>query len=434
MRASRRVPYIAHGSEPPSQHAPCHARAVLHGDVARGFEPVAHQLETQIAKMRGGAAVCVYHRGRCVVDVWGGVKDEHGTPWQRDTMAVSYSTTKGVISTALHVLADRGALEYDAPVARYWPEFAQAGKHAVTVRDVLAHKAGLFNIRDIIDDARRMLDWEYMTAALAAATPAAIPVGATAYQALTYGYVVGELIRRVSGKPVPQFLADELAAPLGLDGLYIGAPASELHRAARLIGTLARRPRTPAHEAEMERQRRRRQRLFRTAERAMRFFGHPVDFQRAAAALAPPGISSFDFSSDEVLQACIPAANGLFTARSLARLYATLAAGGTLDGVRLLSPATVARATEIQSHGFDQITVFRMRWRLGYHRVGSFRGVPARAFGHFGWGGSGAWGDPDSEVALGFIVNTGSGTPIGDLRILRLNTIALACARRARAA
>ncbi|MBZ0235035.1 MAG: beta-lactamase family protein, partial [Deltaproteobacteria bacterium] len=178
-------------------------------------------------------------------------------------------------------------------------------------------------------------------------------------------------------------------------------------------------------------QRRRRQRLFRAAERALRLFGHPVDFQRAAAALAPKGISTFDFSCDDVLQACIPAANGLFTARSLARLYATLAAGGAIDGVRLVSPETVARATEIQCQGYDQVTIFRMRWRLGYHRVGSFRGVPARAFGHFGWGGSGAWGDPDSELALGFVVNTGSGTPIGDLRILRLNTVALACARRA---
>jgi CubicO group peptidase (beta-lactamase class C family) len=407
---------------------------VIHGDVTPGFEPVARQLEAQLGQRRGGAALCVYHRGRCVVDIWGGIKDEDGASWQRDTMAVSYSTTKGVVSTALHILADRGELDYDAPVARYWPAFAQAGKGSITVRDVLAHRAGLFNIRAMIDDARRMIDWEHMVDALAAATPEPPPAGATAYQALTYGYVVGEIIRRISGKPVPRFLADEIAVPLGLDGLYIGAPASELHRAARLIGSHARRAPSARNDAAFDAQRRRRQRLFSAAERALRLFGHPVDFERAAAALAPRGISTFDFSSDEVLQACIPAANGLFTARSLARLYATLAAGGTLDGVRLLSPATVARATEIQSQGFDQITVFRMRWRLGYHRVGSFRGVPPRAFGHFGWGGSGAWGDPDSQVSLGFVVNTGSGTPIGDLRILRLNTIALACARRARAA
>jgi CubicO group peptidase (beta-lactamase class C family) len=198
-----------------------------------------------------------------------------------------------------------------------------------------------------------------------------------------------------------------------------------------LIRAPARRPRTDRGEATFAAERRRRQRVFGAAERVLRLLGHPVDFERAAAALAPRGISSFDFSSDEALQASIPAANGLFTARSLARMYATLAAGGTLDGVRLLSPATVARATEIQSQGYDQVTIFKMRWRLGYHRVGSLRGVPPRAFGHFGWGGSGAWGDPASQLALGFVVNTGSGTPIGDLRILRLNTAALACARRA---
>ncbi|HUQ00929.1 MAG TPA: serine hydrolase domain-containing protein [Kofleriaceae bacterium] len=407
---------------------------VLNGDVAPGFEPVAHDFEKMLAHKRGGgAAVSVYHRGRCVVDLWGGVKDEAGAPWQRDTMAVSYSTTKGVVSTALHVLADRGLLDYDAPVARYWPEFAQAGKGRITVRDVLAHKAGLFNIRDIIDDARRMLDWDHMVEALAAATPAPVPAGATAYQALTYGFVVGELIRRVSGKPVSRFIADEIAGPLGLDGLYIGAPASELHRAARLVGSPARRTRSASGDRSFDADRRRRQRVFGYAERALRLLGHPVDFARAAAALAPHGISTFDFSSDEVLQACIPAANGLFTARSLARLYATLAAGGSLDGVKLMSPRTVACATEIQSQGYDQVTIFKMRWRLGYHRVGSLRGVPKRAFGHFGWGGSGAWGDPDRQLALGFIVNTGSGTPIGDLRILRLNTAALACARSARA-
>ncbi len=405
---------------------------MLHGDVSPGFEPVARLVEAQLAKTRGGAAACVYHRGRCVVDVWGGARDESGAPWQRDTMAVSYSTSKGVVSTALHLLADRGEVDYDAPVARYWPAFAQAGKGGITVRDVLAHKAGLFNIRDTIDDARRMLDWDFMVEAMAAAKPEPIPVGATAYQALTYGFVIGELIRRISGRPVPRFLAEEIAAPLGLDGLYIGAPASELHRAARLIGSPARRTPSEKGDAAFAAQRRRRQRVFGAVERTLKLFGHPVDFERAAAALAPRGISTFDFSSDEVLAACIPAANGLFTARSLARLYATLGAGGTLDGTRLLSPETIARATEIQSAGYDQITIFKMRWRLGYHRVGSFRGVPPRAFGHFGWGGSGAWADPDSQVALGFVVNTGSGTPIGDLRILRINTAALACARQRR--
>jgi CubicO group peptidase (beta-lactamase class C family) len=400
---------------------------MLHGEVEPAFQPLARELARQLDRAGGGAALCVYHRGRCVLDLWGGVRDETGAPWQADTMCVSYSTTKGVISTALHLLADRGLLDYDAPVARYWPEFAQAGKQDLTVREVLSHRAGLFNIRDLVDDARQMLDWEHMTRALAAAPRAPIPERATAYQALTYGHLVGELIRRLTGQSVSAFLADELAGPLQLDGLYIGAPADQLPRAARLLGAPARRP--PGARVDGDAGRRRRRMIFGAVERVLRAVGHPVDFERAAAALAPRGISSFDFSSDEVLAACIPAANGLFTARSLARMYAALAGGGRLDGVRLLSEPAVARAAHVQGHGFDQITVFRMRWRLGYHRVGSFRGEVRHAFGHFGWGGSGAWADPERELALGFVVNTGSGTPVGDFRILRLNTILLGCVR-----
>jgi CubicO group peptidase (beta-lactamase class C family) len=403
---------------------------VLRGDVHPDFQPVANELERQLRKAGGGAAICVYYQGRPVVDLWGGVRDERGTPWERDTMCVSYSTTKGVTSTALHVLADRGLVDYDAPVARYWPEFAQAGKHGITVRDVLSHRAGMFNIRDLIDDARRMLDWEHMVGRLAAAEAVALPRGATAYQALTYGYLVGEIIRRVSGRSLQAFLAEELAAPLGLDGLYIGAPAGELHRAARLIDALARRPAEARAAFKHSPEQRRRLLFFNTLQKLLRVVGHPVDFDRAAAALTPRGISGLDFSSDEVLAACIPAANGLFTARSLARLYAVLAAGGELDGVRLLSRRTVERATEVQSHGFDQVTVFKMHWRLGYHRVGSFRGGPRHGFGHFGWGGSGAWADPTRNLSLGFLVNTGSGTPVGDFRILRLNGIVLDCAKK----
>jgi CubicO group peptidase (beta-lactamase class C family) len=202
------------------------SEAVLRGDVHKDFQSVAGELERQLRKSGGGAALCVYYQGKPVVDLWGGTRDERGTPWERDTMCVSYSTTKGVISTALHLLADRELVDYDAPVARYWPEFAQAGKQAITLRDVLSHRAGLFNIRDLVDHASRMLDWEHMTRALAAAAPNPVPAGATAYQALTYGYIIGEIIRRVSGRPLAEFLATELAAPLGLDGLYIGAPAA----------------------------------------------------------------------------------------------------------------------------------------------------------------------------------------------------------------
>jgi CubicO group peptidase (beta-lactamase class C family) len=271
-----------------------------------------------------------------------------------------------------------------------------------------------------------------MVTALAAAPSAAVPDGVTAYHALTYGFLVGELIRRVSGRSVAEFLAQEVAEPLGLDGLYIGAPADALIRSARLIGSASARSSAAPRSDEPERIRRPMRTAFNLVERALHIAGHPVDFKRTASALAPRGISSLDFSSHEVLSACIPAANGLFTARSLARMYAALAGGGAIDGVRLMSPETLARATEIQAHGYDQITVFKMRWRLGYHLVGSFRGVPRHAFGHFGWGGSGAWADPSRELAFAFVVNRGAGTPIGDTRILRLNTALLGSLRNRR--
>lgn len=405
---------------------------MVHGEYEPRFEAVANEFDRQLSKRGGGAAVCAYYGGEKVVDLWGGVRDESGAAWERDTSCVSYSTTKGVISTALHILVDEGALDYDDAVAKHWPEFAQAGKGAITIREVMSHRAGLFNIRDLIDDATRMLDWDHMVEALAAAPAQPVPSHATAYQALTYGYLVGEVVRRVSGMSVPEFVRARIAEPLGVEGLHIGAPEAALENVARLVGSPARKSEEDRKATINGKAKKRRDRIFRNVERVLKRVGHPVDFARAASALAPKGISTFDFSSDEALRACIPAANGLFDARSLARMYAALANGGSLDGTRLLSQHTLERATQIQTHGYDQITIFKMRWRLGYHRVATFKGVPKRAFGHFGWGGSGGWADPTRNVSLAFVCNTGSGTPIGDMRIMRLNTRLLDCVKKGR--
>lgn len=412
--------------------------AAIHGFSEPEFRPLERLFARFLRSTPGGGSLCVYSAGRPVVDLWGGTRDESGAPWQRDTTCVAYSTTKGVVATALHMLVDRGLIDYDAPVAHYWPEFAQSGKAAVTVRQVLCHRAGLFDMRSLISDARQMLDWEYMVSALAMAAPKPPPGHSTTYHALTWGYLVGELIRRVSGRHVPEFVRTEIAEPLALDGLFVGGDRVDVTRAARLIGSPARRGTQPDEKTDAgaghgRRAARTRQKfVWQGVQGVLRTLGHPIDLQRMRAALAPSGISRLDFSSDEVLRACIPAANGMFTARSLARLYATLAGGGQLDGVRLLSPETIARATEIQSRGFDQVTIMSMRWRLGYHRIITLRGIPPRAFGHFGWGGSGAWADPARNLALGYVVNTGSGTPVGDLRITRLNTALLACVARRR--
>jgi CubicO group peptidase (beta-lactamase class C family) len=207
--------------------------ARVDGWVHAGFEDVARLFRRQLRRTTGGAAVGVYHRGELVVDLWGGRRTED-EPWQRDTVGMCFSTTKGVTSAALHLLADQGQIDYDAPVAAYWPQFAQGGKERITVRHVLTHSAGLHRMRTLIDHASRMLDWEYMVAALERAEPAYEPGSRHGYHALTYGWLAGELVRRVAGRPIAQFVEEELARPLGLDGLYVGCPPEHRGRVAPL--------------------------------------------------------------------------------------------------------------------------------------------------------------------------------------------------------
>jgi CubicO group peptidase (beta-lactamase class C family) len=397
------------------------AAVVMEGTLHPGFIPVATALRRQLQSYPGGAAVCVYHRGQCVVDLWGGTRDRAGNPWEADTLAPSFSTTKGVASTLLHMMVDRGLLKYEDRIARYWPEFAQAGKDGISIRHVLAHQSGLYHIRQMIDRAERMLDWEYMIRAIERTLPVHPPGERSGYHGLTYGFLVGEILQRVTGRPFSQLVQDEIAQPLGLDGLYIGAPDDALPRAAELIspppGLLARYGPQVGDTLEG---------AATVCRRLLGMLGLDLDLGSVLDALAPRGISSFDFGADETLRVAIPAANGLFTARSLARMYAALACSGEIDGVRLLSRETLKRATQVQSPAPRRAVLpFDMRWRLGYHAVFTTRGIPPHAFGHFGFGGSGAWADPSQELALGLIVNSGLGTPFGDLRIARISGAAL---------
>jgi len=369
----------------------------------------------------GGAALCIYHRGVRVVDLWGGTIDLEGTPWSPDTVSMSYSTTKGVASTLLHVLVDRGLLDYDEPVSKHWPEFAYAGKSKITIRQVLCHEAGLYDIRSMIDHARRMLDWEYMIRALEAAHPIHEPGTAHGYHGLTYGYLVGELIQRVTGKRFAEVLEEELRGPLDLDGLFIGLPASEAARKATLVLTGLQSQRGGADRTRG---------YLAAVNRWLRLLGIPVDLREAERALIPHGMDEVDFNSPEFAAACIPSANGVFTARSLARLYATLAAGGELDGVRVLSEKTLQRAATIQNRTVDRVVPFPMQWRLGYHRPFTLGPTVRHAIGHFGYGGSGAWADLDRNMSVALTLNSGVGTPFGDLRIIRVSTAAVRCADR----
>jgi len=395
---------------------------MIEGKIHQDFWPVARAFRNALPKRGpGGAALVVYHRGEKVIDVWAGTRDETGNLWEPDTVSVSYSTTKGIASTLMHILVDRGLADYDDPVSKYWPEFAQAGKESITIRQVMCHEAGLYDIRSMIDHARRMLDWEHMTGALAAAAPCHVPGEAHGYHGFTYGWLVGELIQRLTGKSFRQVLKDELADPLGLDGLYVGLPPEARGRRAQLF------------MAGLQRSKQGTERFRSYLERTGALLSGlriPFDPNQVAAALVPDGIEEVDFNSEEFQSATIPAANGMFSARSLARVYSVLAAGGELDGVRLLSRRTLETATRRQNKGIGRVIPFPMHWRLGFHRPFTLGGGIASGFGHFGFGGSGAWADCRRNIAMALVLNSGVGTPFGDTRIVRVSTAALRCAER----
>jgi CubicO group peptidase (beta-lactamase class C family) len=399
------------------------AGGTLRGTIHPDFAGAARVFAGQIPRSgKGGAALCIYHRGEKVVDCWGGTRDASGHPWQESTLALSYSTSKGVASTLLHICVDRGLLDYDAPVADYWPDFASGGKQAITVRQVLCHEAGLYDVRSLVDRAERMLDWEYMTEALAEAVPRHEPGRAHGYHGFTYGWLVGELIRRVTGKSFSEALELELARPLGLDGCYVGLPVEQMKRRARLL--------LPAAFQQNGDALRSLERTVSPLARLLSVAPLPIDLASLAAALLPRGIESLDFNSRELAAASIPSANGCFTARSLARIYALLANDGELDGLRLLRRETVWHASEVQNRGIGRVIPVPMHWRLGYHRVPTLGARLQNAFGHFGFGGSGAWADPDRELAVAMTVNSGIGTPFGDLRMFRISSAAVRCADR----
>jgi CubicO group peptidase (beta-lactamase class C family) len=396
------------------------------GTVDPAFAGVAEVLGRQLRRSTGGGSVAVWHRGECVVDIWGGWREPDEVPWQSDTLAMCFSTTKGVAATAVHVIADRGEIDYDEPVATYWPEFAQNGKDGVTVRHVLSHSAGLHRLRSIIDNAERMLDWDHMAEALAAAPLAYEPGTSAGYHALTYGWLTGEIVRRVSGRPIDQFVQDEIAGPLDLDGLYLGCPESERYRIAPLAAMgVPRIPNRFVYQAQKKVGEQ-----FGKLASAVHF---PVNPRRIINALVPRGIEDVLFG-EGIMDTPIPAANGFFTARSLGKMYALWAGGGAVDGVRLLGRETVAEAGRVHHSGLDRVLVLPMGWRLGFHSASGFLDRKSSAFGHFGFGGSGGWADPERGLALAFVCNRGAGSPIGDLRILHLTNAAVECAKRLDAA
>jgi CubicO group peptidase (beta-lactamase class C family) len=359
----------------------------VEGVCDRRFAAVREEFVRNFAE-RGdfGAAVCVYVDGARVVDCWRGHADAaRARPWTADTIVSVASTTKGMVALCAHMLAERGKLDLDAPVARYWPEFARAGKQDIPVRWLLSHRAGLPAIRrDLPSEA--LFDWSAMTAALAETAPWWTPGTAHGYHVITFGHLVGEVIRRVDGRTVGAFLRDEVTGPLRAD-FFVGVPEEADARVARVLP-----PRPPA-----------------PGERTLwdTLLADPTSVF-ARAFLNPP--RSPDLVNTRAWRAAeIPAANGHTSARGVARIYAALARGGELDGVRLLTPAAIDRAIAEQSSGRDIVLTLPARFASGF-----MLGIPGglfvcgpgrRTFGHPGQGGSVAFADPDTRVAFGYVPN-----------------------------
>jgi CubicO group peptidase (beta-lactamase class C family) len=360
----------------------------IHGECDPRFEAVRAAFAANFAQgHERGASAAVTLEGETVVDLWAGDADDTGSPWQRDTIVNVWSTTKTMAATCLLILADRGEIDIEAPVATYWPEFAAHGKQGVTVAHVMGHTAGLPGWDPPITP-ETLYDWDATVAALADQAPWWEPGTASGYHALTQGFLEGEVVRRVTGRTIGTFFRDEVAGPLGAD-FHIGLPESEDGRAGRM---------------------------------------DPPDQSMAAAildmasvstkALLSCPLSGAEANTREWRAAEIPAAGGTGNARSVARVHAALANGGTLDGVELLSTPGVERIFAERCHQVDQVLGVKMRLGTGFGLMNDMVPLSPNPRSCFwgGWGGSLAVIDVDARMSVAYVMNRMAGGLVGDLR------------------
>ena len=319
-----------------------------------------------------GLQVAAYLDGELVIDAWAGMADPAaGKLVDGDTLFMLSSTTKGVTATCMHLCVEKHGLSYDMPIVDVWPEFGAHGKQKATLRMALAHQTGVPQT-PVGYTPEWLPDWDRMCRGIADLVPM-FPIGErTAYHSLNYGYINGEILRRVDGRTIAQFLTEEICKPLGIDGAYLGVPDSELHR----VAVLTDGPPAPA-------------------EYDARMVGEPAGSHVAET-----------FNRREVVQASIPGSGGLFSARGLARHYAMLANWGELDGARVLPEARIRAGIELQSFEWDEIYRIRARRALGYRRgIDTGPLASPEAFGHVGGGGSFGYADPARRLAIGFAKN-----------------------------
>jgi len=389
----------------------------IHGHCEPRFEGVRRVFEENFRSGADlGAAVAFTLNGEPVVDLWGGYLDRaKSREWERDTLVNVYSTTKGMTAICAHQLIERGKLDVEAPVAQYWPEFAAAGKAEIPVRDLLSHRAGLPAISKRLP-ADAIFDWQQMTEALAEQAPWWEPGTQHGYHPVTFGFLVGELVRRISGQSLGTFFRQNVAEPLAAD-FHIGLATEHDARTAELFGQLIGRTRAtttgktsvgnddPAKKKETA----------SAAEpgrlpKAMRDFMRDMSDPNSmtGAAFGNPPTPRGTVNSRAWRAAEVPAANGHGNARALARIYGALSCGGEVGGVRILEQQSIERAIVEHSNGPDAVLgQLPMRFGLGFmlHQPIMPMGPNRRAFGHAGAGGSLGMADPDAGVGFGFTMN-----------------------------
>ncbi|AXF55341.1 class A beta-lactamase-related serine hydrolase [Salicibibacter kimchii] len=354
------------------------------------FQQVADQFERNFLEHgEVGASVCITLEGETVVDLWGGTaNNETQTQWEEDTVSIIWSSTKGATALCAHILSSRGLLDMDAPVVNYWPEFGKAGKENITVKMLLNHQAGVAAIRKPLSHGA-FSDWNTMVHALEEEIPFWEPGTRHGYHALTFGWLVGEVVRRVSGKSLGQFFQNEVAKPLGID-FWIGLPKGIEPRVAKMI-TAETQTDTPFYQAMLE----------------------------------PNSIQSFVFNTGGLMEQFdsrighaseIGAANGITNARGLAGMYAPLACGGSLDGVTLVDKGTLMSMSSVSSAtGQDAVLLGPKRFTLGYNKSIDNRKLPLGyqdscilsedAFGHAGNGGSIGFASPNEKMSFAYTMN-----------------------------
>ena len=386
----------------------------IRGSVEAGYEPVREAFERNFVENGDiGAGFCLYVDGAKVVDLTGGVRDTDGTAYDDTTLQLVFSSTKGVTATCAHLLAQRGELDLDAPVADYWPEFSTAGKADIPVRWLLSHQAGLVDV-DRAMTVEEALDWTTICDALADSPPLWEPGTGYGYHAVTYGWLVGEVVRRVAGVDFGEFVRREISEPLGLD-LWVGLPDDEQHRVSPLINSGMPGLPTPEPAGDAD---------SRTDAPSLvgmldMLLGEGNLLGRALT--APGGAFADDqvWNEARVRSAQIPAANGVTNAASLARMYAALVS--EVDGVRLLDADTLERAIAPQVSGPSTVPLLDIPFALGFMTHSPLSPLlDGRSFGHYGAGGSLGFADPDRRVAGAYVMNAAQLAIAGDARTLGL--------------